>query len=438
MPSPAQNSNTSAVNEGRVKMTRSWVPSDPTYFPRPIVQTSQALMCPPTVVNQAVHGVRPMSEWSKDWFRSACRPQSFGVLLKDRRDVMLYEYENCVPYIRTGPSVSHSGEYWDLIGRWYPFNPLREFTADQTAKTTTLNKLSQKKWDLGVFAVELRQTAGLVTDLATGMAKTVENLINTRHTARKQVDSFFRRVRKHGSFDKAAAEVGMTDVGLLNTLKDRWMQYQFGIKPALNDVADATTYLASKLEGTTPMLVYAKGGHESEGRFRGIDGGQDGLYTAYPVIDESCQVHYSVIYEIPTGQVSDITQLGLDNPWNTAWEVTRLSWMVDYVVGMGDWLQSFTAANGMVFREGCRSVLRRLTSSELEFAIAGNATDWTKRPSYQGGKYHMERGSFKRELLESRLLPAVVPQIKSTLGLTQMANSIFALSNVFAGGKAPR
>lgn len=52
--------------------------------------------------------------------------------------------------------------------------------------------------------------------------------------------------------------------------------------------------------------------------------------------------------------------------------------------------------------------------------------------------FYLERGDFNREVLDSGLLPAVVPQIKSTLGLTQLGNSLFALSNVFSGRKAPR
>ena len=48
-----------------------------------------------------------------------------------------------------------------------------------------------------------------------------------------------------------------------------------------------------------------------------------------------CQVHYSVLYEIPTGGVSELNLLGLDNPWNVLWEKTQLSWMADYAVGIG-------------------------------------------------------------------------------------------------------
>lgn len=438
MPSPLQDTYSTVVHPGNYKLVRNWVPGE-TVVSFPAVQSSQALKCPATVVNlPTTSGVRPMSPWSKQWFRSYLRPSKFDInIVQDGRYVSKYTFDTPV-YAGVGVNTPSPSTAWDVLQRWHPFSPAMQFYADNVARTRTLNKLGQKKWDLGVTALELRQTAGMVTDLATGMVKTVQGLINSRRAVQKQVDSFFQRVRKHGSFDKAAAEVGMTDIGLLDYLKDSWMQYQFGIRPALKDVDDAVNWLSSQQQAGVPMIVRAKAGYESRDTRIGADNSYLSLYRCRPRYIESCEVHYSVAYEVPTGQVRAVTSLGLDNPYSVAWEVTRLSWMVDYVVGIGDWLQSFTATNGMVFREGCRSTLRRLTASELitELSPSSDVVTWGKRPITSG--FYLERGDFNREVLDSGLLPAVVPQIKSTLGLTQLGNSLFALSNVFSGRKAPR
>lgn len=438
MPSPKQDTYSTVVHPGNYKLVRNWVPGE-TVVPFQAVQSSQALKCPATVVNPpSTSGVRPMSPWFKQWFRSYLRPSKFDItVVSGGRYVSKYTFDTPV-YAGVGVNTSNPSTAWDVLQRWHPFSPAMQFYADNAARTLTLNKLGQKKWDLGVTALELRQTAGMVTDLATGMVKTVQGLINSRRAVQKQVDSFFQRVRKHGSFDKAAAEVGMTDIGLLDYLKDSWMQYQFGIRPALKDVDDAVNWLSSQQQAGVPMIVRAKAGYERRDIRIGADNSYLSLYRCRPRYIESCSVHYSVAYEVPTGQVRAITSLGLDNPYSVAWEVTRLSWMVDYVVGIGDWLQSFTATNGMVFREGCRSTLRRLTATELitELSPSSDVVTWGKRPNTSG--FYLERGDFNREVLNSGLLPAVVPQIKSTLGLTQLGNSLFALSNVFSGRKAPR
>lgn len=441
MPSPAQNSVSAVVHYGQMRYRGSWYPPGKyNTVSINLVQRAQALQCPATIVNPVVNGIRPMSPWNKQWFRSHCIPSSWKISQHIQGGSLEYDYPSVVP-LSLAPDTQHPGEFWDLIGRWWPKTPWMEFSADNEARTKTLNKLSQKKMDLGVSVLELKQTAGLVTDLAKGIAQTVDNLINSRRNARQQVDSFFRKVREHGSFDKAAHQVGMTDVKLLDTLKDRWMQYQFGVRPLLNDVDNATTYLADKLAQGVPFQVRAKAGAERTDTYVGArDCSGDGmaLLRVRPRIEETCQVHYSVVYEMPTGQVSDLTSLGLDNPWNTAWEVTQLSWMVDYVLGVGDWVQSFTAANGLVFREGCRSRLRKLAVTEWlreQGSVSGTVVV-DKAPDLS--KVFFDHGDFKRELLESRLVPAVMPSLKSTLGMTQLGNSLFALSNVFSGKRIYR
>lgn len=113
-----------------------------------------------------------------------------------------------------------------------------------------------------------------------------------------------------------------------------------------------------------------------------------------------------------------------------------LSWMFDYVVGVGSWLNSFTATNGLVFKHGTKSVLKRQESVDFVTrtyeVLADGSNVLTKGPKLDKGTF-FENGSFTREVLSLGVTPAAVPQIKSTLGLTQLGNSIFALSNVFSG-----
>lgn len=434
MPSPAVDTKTSVAHSNVYDMTRSWVITDPVTFRTTVTQTTQARRNPATVVNKPINGVRPMSGWFKRWHFGNQQPSSFSGTLKEGSSVTTYDFKNYCCY-QLLPADIMSASYWDLVGRQYPFTPSLAFSADNGARTNVLGKLSQKKWDLGVTAGELRQTAGLVTDLASGMAHTVERLINTRHSMRQVVDNFFREVRRQGSFDKAAASVGLTDIGLLNYLKDSWMQYQFGVKPLLNDVSSAVDWLSSQQQAGQKMIVRAKAGSSQSRSFVGPNLSAHGQFTARARMKEDCQVHYSVAYEIPNGQVRAITSLGLDNPWSVAWELTQLSWMVDYVVGVGSWLNSFTATKGMIFSEGCVSTLKRLASTELIIEPNG-AFKFDKRPIDTG--FYVERGEFTREILQSGVTPAVMPQIRSTLGLTQLGNSLFALSDVFSGRRVYR
>jgi hypothetical protein len=202
--------------------------------------TVHALRCPALIRNaKRTDGTRPMSAWSKDWVKAFATPVGLSVrVVPGQRDT---EYDITSDsllseVIPRGPVLpGQIGTFWlNQTTRW-PYAPQLEVYSDQVARTKVLNKLGQKKWDIGVTALELKQTAGLVTDLSVSMVRQVEKMINFRKKSAGQLRRFMRDVRRQGSFSQAAKNVGLTDINLLNDLRATWMQYQFGIKPALMD-----------------------------------------------------------------------------------------------------------------------------------------------------------------------------------------------------------
>lgn len=424
-----------------LKRWPSWQPGSITN--RDYIQGSRTIaLRHPQLVHNAKRpdGTRPMSSWSKDWFQAVGKPTSWGVRPKPGTTAWCADATNDTVlsgtlYTSQPSTPAALALWWENLNAVVPFSPSLAVASDQVARTKVLGKLSQKKWDIGVTALELKQTAGLVTDLSVSMVSQVENLINFRKKSRRQLNEFFRDIRRQGSFDKAAVNVGLTDISLLNDLRSAWMQYQFGVKPALMDIDNAVTFLADAIhQSDYKVLVRAKAGHTSDRDYVGRASGMNptvGMVVVAPRLRETCTTHYSVVYELPTGHVRTRTALGLDNPGAIAWEVTRLSWMVDYVVGVGDWLQSFTATNGMVFREGCRSTLRRVIT--MGFDVTGVSSNGILSPAPDLSGSFFERGTFRRELLARDVTPAFMPQIKSQLGLVQLANSLFAMSSVLGG-----
>ena len=421
------------------KQWPSWAPTVVYSYTSDSVAATHALRAPATVRNpRRPDGTRPMSGWWKQWFRGVTPHYSWKIRNKPSLNSWCFDF-TAMPAISVLPAATHPGLYWEYVQNRYPFKPRLAFMADQVARTNVLGKIAQKKWDLGVTALELKQTAGLVTDLATGIVTTSLDLINSRRKMREKLDRLFRDVRRQGDFYTAARNVGLKDLTLLEDLRNKWMQYQFGIRPLISDIDNAVTWLSDAIhQSGYSVLVKAKAGHETRDDYllsQDVGTPHSSMQARLQVRDV-CQVHYSVVYEIPTGSVPIYTSLGLDNAPAIFWEATRLSWMVDYAFGIGDLLQSFTAANGMVFREGCVSTLRRLTGTALhgkpmyDLAPGGTATFDKGVPSQD---FYVERGDFTRTLLTSGVTPAFVPQIKSKLGLVQLANSLFAMSSVLGG-----
>lgn len=438
MVSPAINTTETTVDHSTCHYWPNWDPYRPPAVHSVNGRRISAIRNPATIVNpRRPDGTRATSPWEKEWFRVVNPTYSYvasqpGVYYSWTYDVA---EAAALPSLPLWTAPSDMGLFWERVNNTYAvFSPLLEISTSNMAKQNVLQKVSQKKWDLGVTALELRQTAGLVTDLAVGMAEAVGGLMDVKGASRRSVNRFLEQATKKDVY-KAASGLGRREIDVLNRVRDRWMQYQFGVRPLLKDVDDAVNLLSERIHSDgLSVLIVAKSGHQ------GVDTSSSPWFQAnFPGLteqrvrfQEECRVHYSVVYELPTGQVPLYQALGLDNPLSIIHEATRLSWMWDYAVGTGAWLQTFTAARGLLFREGTVSTLRRLSSVAIENRIRPEGSGYNLKGAPTKG-FMMEHGHFRRELLTHGVTPAVVPSIKSELGLVQMANSLMALSHILGG-----
>lgn len=430
------NTKSTSFYDTTIKMTPSWAPWYKGVVHNDMMFESQCLKHPATVHNvRDSNGSWPRSAWNKSWFRCFVPKTTWSTQAKPGYDAWFYP-EARTPVI--GDLYPYADDWqWNLNHVRFQPRPLDVLNAENTARTKVLNSVAQKKWDLGVTVVEFAQTADMVTSLATRLVDGVDSLMNLRKSSAKQINQLFRQVRKHNDFYRAAAEVGMKDTRLLEHIRDGWMEYQFGLKPLMYDIADAGAALDEEIfERSNGLLVVAKEGHTVKGRITVPMPIVNAPFKTWLTCDTVASCHISASYRVPTDGVSRITTLGLDNPASILWEGTCLSWMVDYGFGIGDWLSSFTAANGLEYIDGSISSIQRCTAVSVQHRDLHANNVWDKKPGTTG--VVLDSGRFVRDLLPSGVLPAIAPQIKSKMSLVKLANSLSALSTLLGGGKAVR
>lgn len=419
-----------------IKMTPSWAPWYVGNVTNDMMIESQCLKHPATVHNvRDANGSWPRSAWNKSWFRCFIPKTTWSTAAKPGYDAWFYP-EGRTPMV--GDLYPYADEWqWNLNHVRFQPSAFDVLNAENTARTKVLNSISQKKWDLGVTVLEFAQTADMVTSLATRLVDGVDGLMNLRQNSRQQINRLFRQVRKHNDFYRAAAEVGMKETRLLEQLRDGWMEVQFGLKPLAYDIADAGAALDEEIfDRSNGLLLVAKEGHTVKGRISVPLPIVNAPFKTRLVCDTVASCHISASYRVPTEGVSRITTLGLDNPASILWEATRLSWLVDYGLGIGDWLSSFSAAKGLEFIDASMSSVQRCTAFEVQHHDLHADNVWTKKPGTLG--VVLDSGRFVRDLLPSGVLPAFAPQVKSKLSLVKLANSLSALSTLLGGGTAPR
>lgn len=319
---------------------------------------------------------------------------------------------------------------------WAAGNGIFPYSIESEARTRVLLKLISNKAQLGVAAGELRQTAGLVEKLCTDTVSAVNKIGNGVKRAPDKIIEFLVSPYATGTKRKRGNQQPPSGWKRreAESVIDNWMEYQFGIKPLVHDIQDIGQALSDSLfVEERPLITRYKAGCKEElpQEWETAYGAQGIPCTLSGFAQVTSECHISALYEVPVSTGRTLDQLGLGNPAAVAWELTQASWLVDYAVGMGDWLQSLTADNHGSLREGSlsRKVEVVLHDIATPKRLSVGSTGFGPEP-IQG-----EFGRFQRQVL-TLLLPAYTPPIRGTLGLTQLANAVSYFTQALKGHPA--
>lgn len=316
--------------------------------------------------------------------------------------------------------------------------PLTRVNVDALARTKFLNNLGNRSGkdqvELGVAAGEVRETIGLANELGQATLSAITSTARQVGRAPGTIAKALYHLQKAGP-KEIARRFFNGDTQVLEKVVNAWLVYQLGLKPLAYDLYDAEVYLRSQVEQDYFHLdVAVRGGATDESdvvlshNTWGVNGGTyfiSGLYR------QITGIHYACKYRIPT-QATTVQQLGLNNPAYVAWNLARLTWAVDKVVDIGNWVHSFMAPQGTQFIEGTKSEIRRASLlrliDETESTLGWGALsglDPDNPPLIQ-----VEH--FNRDVLNVGVMPSFLPGVKNKMGVVQLATTIAALTSISA------
>lgn len=332
---------------------------------------------------------------------------------------------------------------------WVNGNDVSTFpqSAENAARTKVLNKALAGQADLGVTLGELSKTVGFLGDLCRGIEDVFRKAADKpylldghrRHSgSRKQklgrVRDILYNLRQPSRKQRESAAAYKRRLRAERQVVDDWMSYQFAVKPLVADLEKAAGATAWWLwERNNPLRLTVKAGGESrdEGHAEQVFTFSAGHAAVARVLTVAvAQCHFSLTYDVEPGIDRTLQQLGLTNPLSVAHELIRASWLIDYAVGVGDWIKSMTKLDGMNFVEGSRSRIVRLTGRDaaVQFRPSGNSTSASGKATCA-----LNIGRFSRTVLTSTPLPGWSPSVKKAIGLTQIANSLGFVAGISRG-----
>jgi len=300
--------------------------------------------------------------------------------------------------------------------------PLKSMAIDRF-NSRIVTKLKDQKVNVGLVLAELNKTAGTIADAARRIAYAYE-------AVRSRNISGALRILAGGDLSRTKK----VRPSLGSAAKD-WLAIQYGWTPLLKDVYGAAEELARVTTYQAPVQsVSSRCGTTDDESHSGIDAG-----ASYPKhstnIKGQVTINGRVEYRVSSQMAATAANTGITNPQSIIWELVPYSFVVDWFLPVGNYLNNMDATNGLEFSRGFYAIKTECTYTvvpESGFVTNGsNVLHWT------GGKIECYGTSYERTILGG--FPAMpTPKLKSPISLVHAANAIALLKVAFNGGSRYR
>jgi hypothetical protein len=276
-------------------------------------------------------------------------------------------------------------------------------------------------------------------------ANMAQNLAQYRQTTNMIANSAFRISRsilalKKGQFSQAANllfDGKPRNTGIrkgkpsnTNSLANNWLELQYGWKPLLSDVDESMRILADYMVKTlSAQQVKASAMLTRENAIPIYGPGSNTIPIGVERVHGKWQVRFGVNYTVSSPVTSYLSQLGFTNPINLVWEILPYSFVVDWFIPIGPYLESLSAPHGLTFHSGFKTLYsHRIINVSVSHsgAMPGDAT--AELRAY--GDRYQESVAIARAALISYPVQSF-PQFKNPFSTTHAFNALALLKQAF-------
>jgi hypothetical protein len=238
----------------------------------------------------------------------------------------------------------------------------------------------EEQVDLSVAYAERAMTANMVADAATRVVQTILLLGERKYAHAWRVLVGDRRssgsMRTVGDVAKRIAEKS-------ETVGDAWLAYRYGWTPLLGDIygaceqlaqLDAGSYHRYRIKAQARVKAETSDGISSLANY--VTGSNTIKAKVTGVRKTESQARVVLYANRSAEHYIALRDVGVGDPLSTAWELLPYSFVVDWFLGVGDFLEAVTALQGYQY-------------------VAGTVTLYEKRHDEYWGSLAETDGSYK-------------------------------------------
>jgi hypothetical protein len=219
-----------------------------------------------------------------------------------------------------------------------------------------------------------------------------------------------------------------------NSIADNWLMMQYGWKPLLEDIHGVMESLKRyNLADETVYTIRSSATnerHTHEPGFLNVAGPR--TYTGAKGEIAQTTVRYGLRYRVANRLKVFLQQTGFTNPASLAWEVLPWSFVVDWALPIGPWIDSFTSYSGLEFIDGWKSIVTEvITDWNTSYCGKLNVSDPNdvQMISYYGTLRKRSVTYARTRLIAFPTSP--VPEPKNPITMTHAANGLALLVSAF-------
>lgn len=205
-----------------------------------------------------------------------------------------------------------------------------------------------------------------------------------------------------------------------NDVSKTVLQVQYGWKPLIGDLYNASRIIDERRLGNQYTFSKEYTGRETIDWQTSYPGYQDFYTTVYGLQEMSLK--YKYWYRLNTSTLGDLAAAGVTNPLGLVWELVPYSFIVDWALNIGAWLNTLNVGAGLSGLAGSKYLLMTIRDTKT---VSSVALPFTLR---KHGRIEVNVEGRRRDPVTT--LPSVKPELKNPFSKQHVLNSLALLSEV--------